>query len=192
MNKFYRILSVVSLTLSIALWSCRGDQGPAGPQGAQGPQGTAGTNGTNGTNGKDGNANVKGSEVTVKVADWKTIDEPIAGTGNTVKRGAVTRTDANIKATMMVWAYVKVGTDFVALPFATFGGSDKIDFRFKTGEVTFLYNAKGEGNADVYAPQTDLTFSYIAIEKSAVKAMESAGVNTKNRTDVLNFLEANN
>ena len=192
MNKFYRVLSVVSLTLSVALWSCRGDQGPQGPAGAQGPNGTAGTNGTNGTN---GNANVKGAEVVVKVADWKTVDAAGIGTGATGKTGAFSVTDANVKATMFVIAYVKVGTQFVALPRViikeTDGATEQVNFGYEAGKVTFYYSSQTAaiGGIKTYAPQTDLTFSYVTVEKTVGQAMQNEGVNLRSRDAVITYLK---
>ncbi|WP_435354074.1 hypothetical protein [Emticicia sp. SJ17W-69] len=204
MNKFYRVLSVVTLTLSVALWSCKGDQGPVGPAGATGAQGAAGTNGTNGkdgtngtngTNGKDGNANVKGSEVTVKASDWKTIDAPGLGTGSTGKTGTFVVTDANIKATTFVFAYVKVGTQFIALPRVvikeTDGSTEQVNFGIETGKLNLYYVSQTAaiGGSKSYAPQTDLVFSYVVIEKSNLVNLQAEGVNLRSRDAVLTYLQ---
>lgn len=217
MNKFYRLLSVVTLALSVALWSCKGDQGPqgpAGPQGAQGPQGAAGpqgpagatgatgavgstgATGTNGTNGKDGNANVKNAEVTVKVADWKTVDAAGIGTGNTGQTGAFEVMDANVSAGSIVVAYVKVGAQWLALPRViikeTDGSTEQVNFAFQTGKVTFFYSSQTAaiGGVKSYKPQTDLTFSYVTIEKTLRLSMEASGVNLRSRESVNSYLQS--
>ena len=196
MNKFYRVLSVVTLTLSVALWSCKGDQGPVGPAGTQGTTGTAGPTGLTGpvgpvgpvgvagTPGVAGNANVKGAEVTVKVADWKTVDVAGIGTGNTSKAGAFEIKDANIKATTYVQTWVKVGTEFRSLPRIT--ALEQLDYAYSTGKLTVTY----AGAANTFVPQTDLVFSYVTIEKSSVVNMQAEGVNLKSREAVLSYLEA--
>ena len=192
MNKFYRVLSVVTLTLSVALWSCKGDQGPIGPAGATGATGAAGTNGTNGTN---GNANVKGSEVTVKATDWITVDAAGIGAGATGKTGAYTVTDANIKATTFVFAYVKVGTQFIALPRVvikeTDGATEQVNFGIETGKLTLYYVSQTAaiGGIKSYAPQTDLVFSYVAIEKSNLVNLQADGVNLRSRDAVMTYLQ---
>jgi Collagen triple helix repeat (20 copies) len=195
MNKFYRVLSVVTLTLSIALWSCKGDQGPVGPAGATGAQGAAGPTGATGAagpagpagavgaTGAAGNANVKGSEVTVKVADWKTVDVAGIGTGTTSKAGAFEVKDANIKASTYVQAWVKVGTEFRSLPRIT--AIENVDYAFATGKLTLTYF--GAGNT--YAPQTDLVFSYVTIEKSNLANLQADGVNLRSRDAVLTYLQ---
>ena len=196
MNKFYRVLSVVTLTLSVALWSCKGDQGPVGPAGTQGTTGTAGPTGLTGpvgpvgpvgvagTPGVAGNANVKGAEVTVKVADWKTVDVAGIGTGNTSKAGSFEIRDANIKATTYVQTWVKVGTEFRSLPRIT--TLEQLDYAYSTGKLTVTY----VGAANTFVPQTDLVFSYVTIEKSSVVNMQAEGVNLKSREAVLSYLEA--
>jgi hypothetical protein len=205
MNKFYRVLSVVTLTLSVALWSCKGDQGPVGPAGTQGTTGAAGPAGVAGPVGPAGavgpagvagNANVKGSEVTVKAADWKTVDAAGIGTGSTGKTGAFTVTDANIKATTFVFAYVKIGTQFVALPRVvikeTDGATEQVNFGVETGKLTLYYVSQTAaiGGIKSYAPQTDLVFSYVAIEKSNLVNMQSEGVNLTSRDAVMTYLQA--
>jgi hypothetical protein len=198
MNKFYRVFSVIALTLSVALWSCKGDQGDQGPAGPQGVAGANGTNGTNGTNGKDGNANVKIGEVTVKVADWKTVDAPGLGSGATVKRGAFTQADANIKATSFVVASVKIGNATQGLP-ATFfkdtdGSTEQLNFASETGKITFYYNAQTSalGGKSSYAPSSDLTFSYAVVERTVALRMQSEGMNPTNYNEVVKYLNTNN
>ena len=207
MNKFYRVLSVVTLTLSVALWSCKGDQGPVGPAGATGSTGAAGptgatgpagatgatgaigATGATGAAGTNGNANVKGSEVTVKVADWKTVDVAGIGTGTTSKAGAFEVKDANIKASTYVQAWVKVGTEFRSLPRLT--AVEDVDYAFSTGKLTLNYlGYTTTSNVFVYAPQTDLVFSYVTIEKSNVLNMQAEGVNLRNRDAVMTYLQA--
>jgi hypothetical protein len=198
MNKFYRVLSVVTLTLSVALWSCKGDQGPVGPAGATGATGAVGptgatgaagpigVTGATGATGATGNANVKGSEVTVKVADWKTVDVAGIGTGTTSKAGAFEVMDANIKASTYVQAWVKVGTEFRSLPRLTV--VEDVDYAFSTGKLTLNYlGYTATGN--VYAPQTDLTFSYVTIEKSSLVNMQADGVNLRSRDAVMTYLQ---
>ena len=208
MNKFYRVLSVVTLTLSVALWSCKGDQGPVGPAGAtgaqgtigatgaQGPTGATGAIGATGATGAAGNANVKGSEVTVKATDWKTIDAAGLGTGSTGKTGTFVVTDANIKATTFVFAYVKVGTQFIALPRVvikeTDGSTEQVNFGVETGKLNLYYVSQTAaiGGIKSYAPQSDLVFSYVTIEKSNLVNLQSEGVNLRSRDAVLTYLQA--
>jgi hypothetical protein len=194
MNKFYRVLSVVTLTLSVALWSCKGDQGPVGPAGATGATGAVGptgatgaagpigVTGATGATGATGNANVKGSEVTVKVADWKTVDVAGIGTGTTTKAGAYEVMDANIKASTYVQVWVKVGTEFRSLPRIT--PTESVDYAFSTGKLTLTY-----AGASSVAPQTDLTFSYVTIEKSSLVNMQADGVNLRSRDAVMTYLQ---
>ncbi len=214
MNKFYRLLSVVTLALSVALWSCKGDQGPqgpAGPQGAQGPTGSTGAvgatgatgavgatgaTGATGTSGKDGNANVKSAEVTVKTTDWKTVDAAGIGTGNTGLTGAFEVANANITAGSIVFASVKVGDQWLALPRIvvkeTDGATEQVNFGFQTGKVTFYYSSQTAaiGGIKSYKPQTDLTFNYVTIEKTLRLSMEAAGVNLKSREAVNSYLQS--
>jgi hypothetical protein len=217
MNKFYRLLSVVTLALSVALWSCKGDQGPqgpAGPQGAQGPTGAQGPQGatgatgavgatgatgatgaagTNGTNGKDGNANVKWAEATVAAADWRTVDAAGTGTGNTGQVGAVEKIDANISASSIVMAYVKIGTQWVSLPRVvvkeTDGSTEQVGFGFETGKITFYYSLKAAGGTMSFKPQTSLVFGYSTIEKTLLANMKAAGVNLRSREAVNAYLQ---
>jgi len=209
MNKFYRLLSVVTLTLSVALWSCKGDQGPVGPAGTQGPTGTAGPagptgpqglpgatglTGSTGASGKDGNANVKGAEVTVKVADWKTVDAAGIGTGATGKTGAVVVPAPGVAASSIVLAYVKVGTMWIGLPRViikeTDGATEQVNFGYETGKVTFYYSSQTAaiGGTKSYAPQTDLVFSYTVIEKTLGLSMQADGVNLKSREAVQAYM----
>jgi hypothetical protein len=109
--------------------------------------------------------------------------------------GAFSVSDANVKATMFVIAYVKIGTQFVALPRVivkeTDGATEQVSFSYETGKVTFYYSSQTTaiGGIKSYAPQNDLTFSYVTIEKTVGQAMENAGVNLRSRTDVMTYLE---
>lgn len=211
MNKFYRLLSVVTLALSVALWSCKGDQGPQGPTGAQGaqgptgaqgatgsqgPSGATGSTGATGATGQDGNANVKNAEVTVKTTDWKTVDAAGIGTGNTGQTGAFEVAAPNVTAGSIVVAYVKVGTQWLALPRViikeTDGATEQVNFGFETGKVTFFYSSQTAaiGGIKSYKPQTDLTFSYVTIEKTLRLSMEAAGVNLRSREAVTSYLQS--
>jgi hypothetical protein len=96
---------------------------------------------------------------------------------------------------MFVFAFVKVGTQFVALPRViikeTDGATEQVNFAYETGKVTFYYSSQTAaiGGIKAYAPQTDLTFSYVTVEKTVGQAMQNEGVNLRSRDAVMTYLQ---
>lgn len=203
MNKFYRLISVVTLALSVALWSCKGDQGPqgpagpqgaTGPTGAQGPTGPQGPAGPTGATGATGNANVKYAEFTATTGNWQTISAAGIGTGNNGQIGAYERTDANITSSSVVLAYAKSGATWLAIPRVfkrdTDGATEEINFGFETGKLTLYYIAHPVTGTPTYKPQTDVMFSYVTIEKTLLSSMKAEGINTNSREAVDNYIQS--
>lgn len=204
MNKLVKLLSIFALSASVTFLSCKGDQGETGPQGATGLQGTPGTNGTNGTpgtngtNGKDGNANVVGIQSTVKVDDWKEVEVPGIGSGETSKYGAVSIPNAAITTEKFVMVFLKNGEELKALPL-TFtkdldNSFERLDYGYKTGSATLYYRFQTklfDGTIRL-KPTKELTFNIVITTKTVGAALENSGVNMKNYEDVMVFINANN
>ncbi len=207
MNKLVKLLSICALSASVTLWSCKGDQGETGPQGATGLQGTPGTNGTagtngtngtNGTSGKDGNANVVGIQSTVKVDDWKEVEVPGIGSGETSKYGAVSIPNAAITTEKFVMVFLKNGEELKALPL-TFtkdldNSLERLDYGYRTGSATLYYRFQTklfDGTIRL-KPTRDLTFNIVITTKTVGAALENSGVNMKNYEDVMDFINASN
>ncbi len=209
MNKLFKLLSILTIAVSVSMWSCKGDPGvngidgkdgatgPAGATGATGATGAAGANGTNGTNGKDGkdgNANVKSFQATVKVADWKQVQVTGIGSGVTSTWGGVAITNDLVAADKFVMVFVKNGDLFKALPITYTKDMDnsleRLDYGYKTGQVEVYYRYQTQlfGGTASYAPTTDLTFEVVCTEKSIQGALEKSGVNMKDYDAVMNFL----
>jgi hypothetical protein len=204
MSKLVRFLSVAVLGLSITFWSCKGDPGPAGATGATGATGAAGPTGVAGPAGPAGvagpvgpvgNSNIKLKTVSVKKADWREVDVAGIGTASTSKSGGVTVTDADVKANMFVLAYVKSGNGWLALPVVLFketdNSSERLNFAYETGKVSMYYRFQSNLTTPATvktAPDIDLDFQYIILEKTLGVVMENQGVNLKSRDAVQNFL----
>ena len=221
MKRIIRLFSVITLSLSVALWSCKGDQGPQGPAGPAGPTGTTGTtggtgvagpagttgatgaagkdgtNGTNGTNGKDGNANVKAAEFTIKTTDWVTTDVAGLGTATTVQSGAFAVSDAGIDATIVVLAYLKQGTQYTALPVTlvkdTDGSYERLNFGYQVGKATFYYRrtATVAGGQTILKPDADVTVRYVKLQATLGRLMEKDGIDLNNYDSVVGYLQNN-
>jgi Collagen triple helix repeat (20 copies) len=218
MKRIIRLFSVITLSLSVALWSCKGDQGPQGPAGPTGPTGTTGTtggtgvagpagavgatgtagkDGTNGTNGKDGNANVKATDITILTTDWKTVDVPGIGTATPVSSGAFQRLDAGIDATIVVLAYIKQGTTLTALPLTlvkdTDGSYERLNIGQQVGSVTFYYRrtAAVAGGLVVLKPDTNIDVRYVKLQATQGRLMEQSGVDLNNYDSVMGYLQNN-
>jgi hypothetical protein len=209
MNKLFKLLSVAVLGLSIALLaSCKGDPGPKGDTGATGPTGPqgavgavgatgpAGATGATGAQGPIGNSNIKLKTATVKVADWKEVDVAGIGTASTSKAGGVQIADADIKANMFVLAYVKSGNGWLALPVVLFketdNSSERLNFAYETGKMLLYYRYQSNLTTTATvktAPDADLEFQYIILEKTLGAVMENQGVNIKSLDSVQGFLK---
>lgn len=206
MNKVFRLLSVFLVSSAVIFTACEGPegpQGPAGPTGATGATGAAGATGATGAKGDKGdagatgpmgNANVASKEVTVTADQWTNVE--IAGIGTNVSSswGGVKVEDANITADKTVLAYVKSGETWVALPISYTkeidGSLERVNFGFKTGQVEFYYRAQTAafGGTVTLKPAGDLTFKYVTIQQTFGKTMEANGVNLKNYTEVMNYI----
>jgi Collagen triple helix repeat (20 copies) len=218
MKRIIRLFSVITLSLSVALWSCKGDQGLTGPIGTPGATGAAGptgatgvagavgatgvagatgTAGTNGTNGKDGNANVKATDFNILTTDWKNVDVAGIGTATAVASGAFQRLDVGIDATIVVLAYIKQGTTFTALPLTlvkdTDGSYERLSFGQQVGSVTFYYRRTSSilGSAAVLKPDTDISVRYVKLQATQGRLMEQRGVDLNNYDSVMSYLQNN-
>lgn len=204
MNKLVKLLSIFALSASVTFLSCKGDQGETGPQGATGLQGTPGTNGTNGTpgtngtNGKDGNANVVGIQSTVLENDWKEVEVPGIGSGETSKYGAVSIPNAAITTEKFVMVFLKNGEELKALPL-TFtkdldNSLERLDYGYRTGSATLYYRFQTklfDGTIRL-KPTRALTFNIVITTKTVGAALENSGVNMKNYEEVMDFINASN
>ncbi|MBK9935128.1 MAG: hypothetical protein IPP61_04320 [Cytophagaceae bacterium] len=206
MNKLFKLLSILTIAVSVSMWSCKGDPGVNGIDGAKGEKGDTGatgttgaagkdgTNGTNGTNGKDGNANVKSFTATIKASEWKEVDVTGIGSGVTSKWGGATIKNELIAADKFVMIFVKQGELFKALPITYTKDMDnsleRLDYGYKTGqaEIYYRYQSQFFGGTAVFAPTTDLTFEVVCTEKTIQGALEKSGVNMKDYDAVMNFL----
>ena len=184
MNKLFKLLSILTIAVSVSMWSCKGDPGVNGIDGAKGEKGDTGatgatgaagkdgTNGTNGTNGKDGNANVKSFTATIKASEWKEVDVTGIGSGVTSKWGGATIKNDLIAADKFVMIFVKQGELFKALPITYTKDMDnsleRLDYGYKTGqaEVYYRYQSQFFGGTAVYAPTSDLTFEVVCTKKT--------------------------
>ena len=206
MNKLFKLLSILTIAVSVSMWSCKGDPGVNGIDGAKGEKGDTGatgatgaagkdgTNGTNGTNGKDGNANVKSCTATIKASEWKEVDVTGIGSGVTSKWGGATIKNDLIAADKFVMIFVKQGELFKALPITYTKDMDnsleRLDYGYKTGqaEVYYRYQSQFFGGTAVFAPTSDLTFEVVCTEKTIQGLLEKSGVNLKDYDAVMNFL----
>ncbi len=189
MNKLVRLLSIFTLSASMAFYSCKGDVGPAGPQGAKGDQGTPGTNGKDGVNGVNGNANITSFEKTVAVADWALVDVPGIGTASTTKWGSAALASATILGDSYVQVFLKSGVTKKALPltYTTDTSVERVDYSYKTGQAEILYRFQPNGGSATFAPAGPITFEVVVIQKTLATAMLKDGVNLKSYSEVVNY-----
>ncbi len=199
MNKLVRLLSIFTLSASMAFWSCKGDQGPIGPTGAAGPQGTPGTNGKdglNGTNGTNGNANVQSFQKTVAVADWAQVDRAGLGNGTTSKWGGVKLSNELIKGDSFVMVFFVSGENKNALPSTSVkdldGSTEYLEYSYKTGQADVFYRARLVSGSTLYAPNSSITFDVVVTQKTIAASMENSGVNLKNYNEVMSYIKNNN
>jgi hypothetical protein len=201
MKKLVNLLSIVAISACVSMWSCKGDPGETGPQGAKGDTGAAGVNGTNGTNGtsgKDGNANVKSFLVTVPSADWKETLVAGVGSNDTSKWGSVAVSNPLISTSAFVMVFLKNGEVLKALPLVYTKDIDnsleRLDYSYKTGQLELLYRWQSQifGGQVKYKPDTDVTVEVVVTSKTIGAALINSGVNMKNRTEVMNFINSSN
>ncbi|PLK45656.1 collagen-like protein [Emticicia sp. TH156] len=203
MNKFYRLLSVVTLALSVALWSCKGDQGPQGPAGPQGPTGATGATGPTGSTGPTGptgatgatgNANVKGGDFNAIAASWRTIDVPGLGKDGNGTVGAYQISDTRISANSFVVVYASVGNINYALPRvltrSSDGATEQYNFSYETGKLNVYFYATSPSGAVSYSPLQDIKFSYVIIEKTLLASMKQSGVDLNSFDAVNSYIQS--
>jgi Collagen triple helix repeat (20 copies) len=203
MNKLVKLFSIIALSASITLVSCKGDKGDVGPQGNAGTAGKDGTNGTNGTNGvagvvgaagKDGNANVISIQKTVAPADW--ADQIVNGIDGSAGStwGAYAIKDAAITTGKYVVVFVKNGEELKALPIVYAKDVDnsfeRLDYGYKTGQANIYYRRESKlfGGEIVKKPSVSLTFDVTITTKTIGAALEKSGVNLKSKKDVMEFI----
>ncbi len=198
MNKFVKLLSVLSLAATVSLWSCKGDTGPQGPQGPAGPQGVAGPTGPvgpvgpAGPQGIAGNSNVKSFEQTVEASAFSPVDLAGLGSGNSSPWGGAALVNEMVAADKGVFVYIKSGENKFALPITISKtldfSTESFQFSYKTGQVSVYYKrAEASGNA-ILQPSGPVTFEVLVMEKTLSSKMNEAGINTNDYNAVVNFL----
>ena len=202
MNKLVRLLSVVALSASVALWSCKGEKGdqgetgpagPTGPVGPQGPTGPQGPVGPTGPQGQAGNANVRTFTVTIQPNQWAQTEVAGVGSATTSTWGAVRVTNAEITADRNVFGYIRSGEKWLALPvFFTKdidGSIERFNFAFQTGQVEFFYRAQSTlfGGTATFAPASSVEARYVIIQNTVASAMRANGVDFNNYNNVMDF-----
>lgn len=202
MNKLVRLFSVVALSASVAMWSCKGEKGdqgdigpagPTGPTGAVGPTGPTGPAGPAGPTGQNGNANVRSFTATVTPDQWTRTE--VAGVGSTTTStwGAVKFDNAELTADKVAIGYIKSGEKWLSLPvFFTKdidGSVERLNFAYQTGQVEFYYRAQTQlfGGQTTFAPAANLEVRYIIIQQTLASAMRANGVDLNNLTEVMDF-----
>jgi hypothetical protein len=200
MNKLVKLVSILALSLSATLWSCKGDVGPKGETGATGPVGPVGAvgpvgpAGPVGATGPTGNSNVKSFTKTIAAADWALVDVAGIGTGETSKWGGASISDASITANQFVMVYLVSGENKKALPLTYSKDLDqsleRLDFSYKTGQVSLFYRYQTSlfGGEVKYAPQGAITVEVVTTQKSSADKMVADGVNLKNYKEVITYL----
>lgn len=199
MNKLFKLFSIIALSSSVMFVSCKGDTGPQGPAGPAGANGTNGTNGTSGTNGKDGNANVVSHTVTVAADKWTKTSVAGIGTASASEDwGNYSVKDSTVTNDKAVWAWVKSGDTWVALPVMLTkdidGSIERINVAYQTGQVNFMYRYQTKlfDGITKTSPDNALTFKYIVIQNTLGAAMKNSGVNLRNLDSVEKFIQSGN
>jgi Collagen triple helix repeat (20 copies) len=207
MNKLVKLFSIIALSASITLVSCKGDKGDQGAPGPQGIAGVAGTNGTNGTagavgkdgtNGKNGSTNIVSFQKVVPVASWIKVTRSGVGGSATSEWGGSTILDPSITTGKYVQVFLKNGEEFSPLPISFTKDLDnsleRLEFGYKTGQLNIYYLSQTKlfGGTPTLKPSTDLTLDVLVIEKNLAGALEKSGVNMKSRKDILNFASTYN
>jgi hypothetical protein len=187
MKKVSPIITALAIMLVSVLCVQCTKEGPVGPAGAIGPQGPQGVTGAKG---ETGNANVITKLITVNPTDWVSANS--SGSKSYQAYKPLAELTASVNDAGLVVAYMSFYDKWCAMPYiATVPLTTSVytvtfNFRYKTGEMTFVRN---DSDNIPIAPVSAITFK-VVIVPPVIKMMYPK-VNWDKPQSVQDFLKVN-